>query len=110
MVPGFASVLVSRFMELFEPGNGGPSHIEIGYKIVLSCDMCSIDEIYRGYARANTLDGLKLELCSATDTRFSEAEISECDSNPTREFSENPGLFFLGVEKFSKIDFRKMKR
>ena len=62
-------------MELFEAGNGVRRNIGIGYKIVWSCDMYSIDEINRGYARANTLDGLKLELCSATDTRFSETQI-----------------------------------
>ena len=59
-------------MELFEPGNGVPSHIEIVHKIVWSWDMYSIDEINRGYARAETFARLKLKLCSAMHTRFSE--------------------------------------
>ena len=65
-------------MGLFEAGNGVVSNIEIGYKfnkMVWSCSMYSIDEIKRRCERANTLDGFKLELCSATDTRFSETEI-----------------------------------
>ena len=62
-------------MELFGAGNGVVSNIEIGYKIVWSWDMYSIDEINRGYVRAETLDRPKLKLCSATDTRFSETEI-----------------------------------
>ena len=59
-------------MELFEAGNGVRRNIGIGYKIVRSWDMYSIDEINRGYERAETLGRLKLKLCSATDTRFSE--------------------------------------
>ena len=67
---------MSRFMELFGTGNGVRSHIEIGYKTLWSWYMYSIDEINRGYARTNRFGRLKLELCSATDTRFSEPEIS----------------------------------
>ena len=100
-------------MELFEPGNGVPSHIEIGYKTVWSWDMYSIDEINRGYERADTLGRLKLELCSVTDTRFSESEIcSMLGCGPkivSSIFEITDTRFFLGVEKFSKIDFHKMK-
>ena len=60
-------------MGLFEAGNGVRRNIEIGYKMVWSWDMYSIDEINRGYERADTLGRLKLKLCSVTDTRFSEA-------------------------------------
>ena len=60
------------FMELFETGNGAPSLIGIGYKSLGICYMYSIDEINRGYARPNRFGRLKLKLCSATATRFSE--------------------------------------
>ena len=105
---------MSRFMELFEAGNGVVSHIEIGYKIVWSWDMYSIDEINWGYARPNKFGRLKLELCSATDTRFSIPEIGmmlgfgpKIDST----IFENPGpKKYFGSRFFSKIDFHKMKK
>ena len=77
MVPGFASVLVSTLLELFDAENGVVSHIRFGYKIVWSWDMYSIDGINRGYARPNQFGRPKLELCAATDTRFSGTQMSE---------------------------------
>ena len=101
-------------MELFGPGNGVVSNIEIGYKMVRSCSMYSIDEIKRGCERANTLDGFKLELCSATDTRFSETEICTVSGYGPETDSGNfgntdPRKYFCESKK-SKIDFHRMIR
>ena len=60
--PWICECAVSRFMELFDAGNGVPSHIEIGYKNVWSWDMYSIDEIRRGYARRGRCYRLKMKL------------------------------------------------
>ena len=62
MVPGFESVMVYTFMELFGAGNGVAAHIEIGYKMVWSWQMYSIDEIRRGYARRGRYYRLKMKL------------------------------------------------
>ena len=58
MVPGFESVLVSRFMELFDDGNGLRSHIEFGCKSLWSWHVYSIDGINRGYACVGKFGGL----------------------------------------------------
>ena len=62
IVPGFESVLVYTFMELFGTGNGVASLIEIGHKMVRSWQMYSIDEIRRGYARRGRSYRLKMKL------------------------------------------------
>ena len=112
--PWICECAVSRFMELFEAGNGVRRDIGIGYKIVWSWDMYSIDEINRGYERAGTLGRLKPKLCSVTDTRFSEPEICTmlgCGPKTDSAIFENPrSKIFFGSRFFSKIDFHKMKR
>ena len=109
--PWISECAVSRFMELFEAGNGVPSHIGIGYKTLWSCYMYSIDEINRGYERADTLGRLKLKLCCRIHSRFSSSEIymmlgfgPKIDST----IFENPRSIFFGESKiFRKSIFTK---
>ena len=72
MVPGFAGVLVSRFMEMFLDENGVRTRIRFGHKTLWSCYVYSIDGIRRGYARPMRNYRLEMELREASDTGFSD--------------------------------------
>ena len=59
-------------MELFESGNGVRAHLCWSSYSQGSCDLYSIDEIRRGYARATRNYRLEMELRDVTDTDFSD--------------------------------------
>ena len=60
------------FMELFESGNGVRAHLCWSPKTQGSCDLHSIDEIRRGYARATRNYRSEMKLREASDTGFSD--------------------------------------
>ena len=86
MVPGFASVLVSRFMELFRDVNGAVANIGTGCKSLWSCYMYSIDGINRGCARPRRFGGLEMKLCSGKDKHFSDLTNVSWTGCPERTF------------------------
>ncbi len=59
-------------MELFESGNGVRAHLCWSSCSLGSCDLYSIDEIRRGYARPTRNYRLELELPEALHTGFSD--------------------------------------
>ena len=63
------------FMELFERGNGVRAHLCWSSYSLGSCDLHSIDEIRRGYARPTRNYRLEMELREASDKRDSELSL-----------------------------------